>query len=133
MGDEQGYSLEGVSRVLVIEDDPLVGQSLKNLLQKEGLEVVLAPLGIAALDFGAHEAFDLVISDIRMPGMNGIQALQAIRDLCVRFGKPCAPEIILTAYNIPEIKEEAKRMGVAEFLLKPFDVQELLAVIRRHL
>lgn len=120
-------------RILIIEDDTLVAKSLKSLLEKEGWHVFYAPLGLAALDLGVHEEFDLVITDIRMPGMNGIEALKALRVLQERFGKPQVPEIILTAYDIEEVRREAQKMGVAEFLMKPFQVPELLDIIRRHL
>lgn len=129
MADKDVHS----QRILVIEDDPLVSQSLKNLLEKEGFEVLVAPIGLAALDLGVHESFDLIIADIRMPGMNGLEALKALRELQSGFERPQVPEIILTAYDIREVREEAQKIGVAEFLMKPFDNEKLITLIKKHL
>ncbi len=120
-------------RILVIEDDALVGESLRSLFEKEGFEVKLALLGLAALDLAVNTSFDLIIADVRMPGMDGIQALKAIRELLGQFGKLPVPEIVLTAYDDPSVREEAQRMGVREFLLKPFETNELMNLLRKHL
>lgn len=121
------------SRILVIEDDPLVGKSLKILLEKSGFEVTVIPIGVAVLDFAAREPFDLILTDIRMPGMNGIETLKAIRELRSQFGLPQLPEIVISAYQDETIREEALRMGVSDFLLKPFDFEELMSAITRNL
>jgi CheY-like chemotaxis protein len=126
-------SLKGRKRILLIEDEPLVGRTLKNLLRKEGLEAVVAPVGLAAMDFAANGAFDLIIADIRMPGMDGLKTLKAIRALYCEFDKPPVPEIILTAYDDPEVRQEAERMGIREFMLKPFESADFLNLLRRHL
>jgi DNA-binding response OmpR family regulator len=126
-------SVEGEKRILVIEDDPMVSQSIRNLLEKEGYNAVVAPVGLAAMDFAADETFVLIISDIRMPGMNGIKTLKAIRELRREFQKPPIPEIILTAYDDAEIRKEALGMGVCEFMLKPFDADELLKTVKKYI
>ena len=120
-------------RILVMEDDPLVRDTLKQALERVGHEAVLAPLGLVALDLIARESLDLVIADIRMPGMNGIEALRAIRVLRKCYHRPLVPEIILTAYADKEIEAQAQRMGIRDFVLKPLDLEKFLAVIRRNL
>ncbi len=120
-------------RILIIEDDPLVGQSLKVLLQKSGFEATTVPIGLAALDSVVRETFDLILADVRMPGMNGIETLKAIRELRSQFELPRLPEIIITAYEDEEIRQEAARMGISDFILKPFDLKELISVIERNL
>ena len=120
-------------RILVLEDDPLVAGSLRVLLEKSGFEVLTASIGLAALDLAGRSRFDLVISDIRMPGMNGIQALQAIRDLRAQFGAAPVPEIILTAYDDPAVRREAEAMGVRDFVLKPFEIEPFLALVKTRL
>lgn len=119
-------------RILVLEDDALVAASLKNLLEKAGFEVQTASIGLAALDLAASAPLDLVIADIRMPGMNGIQALRALRELRRHFGGSPIPEIILTAYDDAAIKKEAERMGIRDFILKPFDFDSFLALIQKR-
>jgi len=130
--ERQGRS-KHCKRILVIEDDLLVGVSLKHLLERSGFEVEVATIGLAALDLVSREIFDLILADIRMPGMNGIEALRAIRALQAQFGRASVPEIILTAYDEPSVRDEAQRMGVREFILKPFEVDELIDAVKRNL
>lgn len=126
-------SRERSSRVLIIEDDSLVGDSLKTLLERSGFETAVVPVGLAALDFVLKETWDLILTDVRMPGMNGIETLKAIRELRTQFGLPAIPEVVLTAYEDDKVREEATRMGISDFILKPFDFKELISAIERNL
>ncbi len=119
-------------KILIIEDDILVGETLKNLLNKFGYEVSIASVGLAALDLASRENFALIISDIRMPGMNGIETLKAIRVLRLEFGLPRLPEIIMTAFPEGTTREDADRMGIDDFILKPFSISTFLAAVRKH-
>ena len=89
--------------------------------------------GDEALELLSRDAFDLILTDVRMPKMNGLETLKAIRKLRNQFGKPPLPEIILTAYEDPEAIQEAKALGVREFLLKPFEVGEFVNALQRNL
>ena len=120
-------------RILVIDDDPLVGQSLKHLLETNGYETQVASIGLAALDLASRERFDLIVSDIRMPGMNGIETLKAIRRIRNLSGKPPLPEIVITAYEDGTVKEEVQGLEISEFILKPFEIEELLTALERNL
>ena len=120
-------------RILVIDDDPLVGKSLKHLLETNGYETRIASIGLAALDLASRELFDLIVTDIRMPGMNGIETLKAIRRIRSLSGKPSLPEIVITAYEDGTVREEARKLGVSDFILKPFEIAELLTALERSL
>ena len=120
-------------RILVIDDDPLVGQSLKNLLEKNGYEAQVASIGLAALDLASRERFDLVVTDIRMPGMNGIETLKALREIRGRMKKLHLPEIVITAFDDGAVRKETERLGISEFILKPFEIEELLNALERNL
>lgn len=120
-------------RILLVEDDPLVGESIKTLLEKEGYDVRLVTLGVAALDPAFSEVLDLVISDVRMPGMNGLEAIRAIREVRKQFDKPPIPEIVLTAYDDKAMSDEARRLGIRDFILKPFEVKSFLAAVRKRI
>ncbi len=122
-----------LQRILVIDDDPLVGGSVKTLLQKQGFGVSVASMGLAALDLALREDFDLIISDVRMPGMNGILTLQSINDLRRQFRKPSLPLMILTAYEDKTVRETARKLGVRDFFLKPFELEPFLAAVRQNL
>lgn len=120
-------------KILAIDDDILVRESLKSLLAREGFEITMVSSGTEALDLLSKEAFDLILTDMRMPGMNGIETLKAIREARAKFGKDPLPEIILTAYDEPGVREEAKKLGVKDFLMKPFDLNEFVGVLRKQL
>jgi len=120
-------------RILVIDDDPLVGRSLKILLERAGYQTEVASIGLAALDAVSSQSFDLILTDIRMPGMNGIETLKAIRQLRRELGRAPLPEIVITAYyEDEEVKGEAESLGVKGFILKPFGIEELLTAIERN-
>lgn len=126
-------SSERKKRILIIEDDLLVGQSLKSLLESAGFDTDVVSIGLAALDLVSKEIFDLLIADVRMPGMDGLETLKAIRDIRRQFGEPLIPEIVLTAYDDPTVRKEAERLGVREFILKPFEVESFLSILRENL
>lgn len=120
-------------RILIVDDDLLVGESLKNLLLKAGYDAAVVSIGLAALDLVVREDFDLIIADIRMPGMNGLETLKAIRELRRQFKRPPFPEVILTAYDDESVRQEAHRMGIPDFILKPFQLDEFLSILKKTL
>jgi len=120
-------------KILAVDDDFLVRESLKALLERNGFEAEVVASGEEALELLSKEVFDLILTDIRMPKMNGIDTLKAIRDQRKQFGKPPLPEIILTAYDDPTAKEEAEKLGVREFILKPFELDHFVAILKKNL
>ena len=120
-------------RILAIDDDILVRQSMKPLLECSGFSVTVAADGSSALALTQTEEFDLILTDMRMPEMNGLETLQAIRQLRQQQGKKLIPEIIVTAYDDPEVIARAKTLGIRKFVLKPFDLDDFLGVIRETL
>jgi len=120
-------------KILAVDDDGLVRRSLELLLTEAGYEPTVAGSGEEALAAIKRKHFDLLITDMRMPGMDGLQVIQAVRDYCREKMKHSIPEIMLTAYNDDRVKESALRLGVKEFLLKPFKVEEFLKVLEHNL
>lgn len=120
-------------KVLAVDDDGLVRRSLEILLREAGYEPTVASGGQEALGFLAERHFDLLITDIRMPAMDGLQVIQAVRQYCHEMKKQPIPEIVLTAYNDEQVRQSAMRLGVREFLLKPFKVDEFLKVLEQCL
>lgn len=120
-------------RILIIDDDILVRESMKPILERSGYEAIVAKSGAEAIDLISREVFDLIITDIRMPEMNGIETLKAIRDERKRFGKLPLPEIILTAYDDHEVRKKASELGVRDFILKPFELDQFLNLMRARL
>jgi len=120
-------------KILAVDDDGLVRKSLEILLREAGFEPTVASGGQEALGLLVERHFDLLITDIRMPGMDGLQVIQAVRQYCQEAKKKPIPEIVLTAYNDEQVKQSAMRLGVREFLLKPFKIDEFLGVLKRNL
>ncbi|MFB1485338.1 sigma-54-dependent transcriptional regulator [Corallococcus sp. RDP092CA] len=117
------------ARVLVADDDAGVRYTLRGLLEDDGLEVEEAVDGEAALArLDAEPPVDLVLSDLRMPRMDGMELLRRVH------ARPRAPRVILiTAHGSERHAVEAMKLGALDYFRKPFDVDDVLAVVRRAL
>lgn len=113
-------------QLLLIDDDDDFASSLTVVLEASGHDVTPASDGETGVRLATERDFDLVISDFRMPGLGGLQVLEKIR-----AAKPRLPVILMTAYSTTERAIEATKAGAFDYLMKPFDPPELLAVIER--
>ena len=120
-------------RILIIEDEQIITKSLQRLLKKEGYEVEVSNSGQDALEQIRDKEFNLVVSDIMMPDMNGIETIKAIRKSLTDQGKPSIPEILITGYADESKYQEALELKVAEYLYKPFDIKDFLEAVRRNI
>ncbi len=120
-------------RILVIDDDPLVRRTLQVLLQQAGYVVDSAADGMQGLEKLPAGHFDLVMTDVRMPGMDGFTVLKAIREYCEAAQRPPFAEVVLTGFNDVHALESAQSLGIKHFVLKPFDSDELLDEVERLL
>jgi two-component system, OmpR family, response regulator len=109
-------------RVLVVEDDRTVGQYVARGLTEQQCVVELVEDGRAALEAAGGGHFDLVVLDLRLPGMSGLEVLRTLRDRGVG-----TPVLVLTAQDSVEFKVDALRMGADDYVTKPFAMAELLA------
>jgi two-component system NtrC family response regulator len=107
--------------ILVVDDEGAQLELVGGFLRKRGFEVALAPDGQEALARVRREPFDLVLTDQKMPGLSGLQLLEAVRAL-----NPETPVIIMTAYGTIETAVAAIRAGATDYLTKPLDLDELL-------
>ena len=112
------------ARVLVVEDDDEIAQALQRSLRIEGYEVRVAGDGESALDAAAAFAPDMVILDLGLPGLDGIDVARGLRD------RDDVPILILTARDAVESRVEGLDSGADDYLVKPFERQELLARMR---
>ncbi len=115
-------------RVLCVDDQPVVLHVLSRLLQVQGFETVECSDPLAAVSTFAAGAFDIVVTDIDMPGMNGLALMRTLREK-----QPELPVVIVTGLGTVETAIEALRQGATGMLVKPFTGQELLAEVRRAL
>ena len=112
-------------RVLLIEDDYAVSQSIEMMLKKEGMIVDTADLGEDGLDIGKHYDYDIIILDLMLPDINGYEVLKRLRS-----AKSTTPVLILSGLNEAEKKVKGLDFGADDYLTKPFDRAELLARIK---
>jgi len=117
-----------MSRALVVDDERKMRRVLQMLLEKMEIASVAAESGEEALDYLTRERVDLVLSDLRLPGMSGIDLLARVRE-----SDPDVPFIVLTAYGTVETAVEAMKRGAFDYVLKPFDVEALELVVRKAL
>jgi len=115
-------------KVLVVDDDPVVGRSFDRVLSERGYAVITAPNGQEALDRMAREDYDMVFTDIRMPGMDGIDVAAEIK-----ARQPWMPVVIVTGYGTAEAQARAKQVGVTAFLHKPLSSDAIEASAREAL
>jgi len=117
----------------VIDDEGLVTASLRQLLSKSGYEVETADNAQTAMDKVRKGNFDLIISDIKMPEVNGIEIVKGIRKYLNQAGKPAVPEILITGYAEKENIEQAEELKVNDFIYKPFNINEFLDAVKKNL
>jgi DNA-binding NtrC family response regulator len=113
-----------LSTILIIDDDDQLRKSFEKLLNDEGYHVLDAPSGEMGVVLVRSEAPDLVVLDMRLPGMNGLETFQTIKEI-----EPKLPVIIMTAYGTTETAIEATKMGAFDYVLKPFEIPDMLGVI----
>ena len=114
--------------ILIVDDDPRLRQSFEKLLTAEGHSVWTAPDGETALNMVQANHPDMVIMDIRMPGISGIETFKAIHQLDSKL-----PVIIMTAYGTTETAIETTKLGAFDYVLKPFEVPDILTLIEKAL
>lgn len=106
--------------VMVVEDDPATRRLYRFLLSNSGFSVVEAEDGVAALERLADQPCDVIITDMNMPRMGGIDLVRTLRQ-----NNSDVYVIMVTAFGTPDTEKHAFRAGVNEYLTKPFDFEEL--------
>ena len=120
--------MERRRNVLVVEDDPVVRNLLEIAFQKENLYTTSVPDGRSALEAINKHDFDLVFTDLRIPEVNGLQVLKHVKQV-----KPLTNVVVGTAYGSIETAVEAMRLGAADYLTKPFGMQDIQRLAKRIL
>jgi two-component system response regulator PilR (NtrC family) len=114
-----------MASVLIVDDERSMRDFLKILLEKEGHRVTTASRGSEALDIFDEQPIDVVVSDIRMPGMTGIELLEQIKEISHEM-----PVIMITAFASPDDAVMAMKNGAFDYISKPFNVDEIKSVIK---
>jgi DNA-binding NtrC family response regulator len=114
-----------MERILVADDDAVIREGLRRVLTTEGYEVETVSNGRAALERLDRENFKLLITDLKMPGMSGLEVLQAIR-IC----QPELPVVLITGYAAIDNAVEAMKNGATDYLSKPFGNDEIISKVK---
>lgn len=114
-------------RILLVEDDPRLREAIADTLLLKGFEVIPAAHGIEGLNLARHQHLDLVISDINMPAMDGLELLAELKRL-----SPWLPVILMTAYGDVNQAVKAMQLGANDYLMKPFELKELDELLRPY-
>jgi CheY-like chemotaxis protein len=117
-------------KILLIDDEELIIRSLLKLLEKNGYEVFIAKNGEDAVVMTEEEDFDLILADIRMPGINGVEAVDHIYKN-TKGNQKKIPAIFMTGYADEIIEKKAKTLVPVAYIYKPFDKDALLDRIRK--
>ncbi len=112
-------------RILIVEDDQIFLRPLQRTLEVEGYEVMVVTSGEDAIDLLKNDDVDLVLTDKRLPGMDGVDLVRRLK-----ADHPDQAVVVMTAYGTIESAVDAVRLGAANYLVKPFETDEVLMVVR---
>ncbi len=115
-------------KLLVIDDEPAIREGVRRILESDSYKVETFASGQAALERIKQEAFDLVITDLKMPGLSGTDVLKSIKEI-----HPDLPVIFITGYSSVDNAVEVMKLGAVDYIAKPFTPEEMLRVIKTAL
>lgn len=114
--------------ILLVEDDPNVASGLQKVMRANGYEVTTLGRGDTGLEQAIARSFDVVITDLRLPGLDGLELVRQLHQ-----AKPKLPIILITAHGSTEVAIEATKWGAFDYVPKPFEVEELLDLMAKAL
>lgn len=117
-------------KILIIDDEELITKSILKLLSKQGYAVTIAKSGVEAIEKVKQADFDLIVSDVMMPELDGIETILQIRAYVKKSNKKSIPEVLITGYADIEKYEKARDLKVVDYIYKPFDTTEFLRVVK---
>jgi len=115
-------------RILIVEDEKSMREVLKILLEGERYEVVSAPDGLEGLSYLTNDIFDLVITDIKMPKVDGFELLKKAKEI-----SPDTIVIMITAFGTTEAAIEEMKFGAYDYINKPFKIDEIRLIVEKAL
>jgi DNA-binding NtrC family response regulator len=112
--------------ILIVDDDAIVIQSCRRILEAEGHGVSTANSVEKALKHLEEQVFDLMVTDIKMPGRDGFAMIREAGKI-----RPGLPVLVMTGYLMPDTENDFRRLGVVHYIAKPFTPAELIAVVHQ--
>jgi DNA-binding NtrC family response regulator len=117
-----------MTKILIVDDDPVVLTSCKRILESEGYAVSLTSSVKEALQMLEHETFDILLADVIMPDYDGMYLIGNVRE-----NLPHMPILVMSGYPTPETISSGMQMGATHFIAKPFTPDELVTAVRKAL
>lgn len=117
-----------MKKILIVDDQPGIRIVLQEVLKNEGYAIQTAGSGLEAVELLKNEDFDALLTDMKLPGMNGVEILQHAADLNKKL-----VIMMMTAYGEQELVDQAKSLGAAHFFKKPFEIIEVRETINELL
>lgn len=118
-----------MKKILVVDDSSVIRMSVEFFLKENSFEVEMAEDGVQGVEKSKGEKYNLIISDINMPNMNGIEMIAAIRADCP--SNKFTPILVLTTESDSEMLEKGKAAGATGWIVKPFTNDDLLATVNK--
>jgi GAF domain-containing protein/CheY-like chemotaxis protein len=115
-------------KILIVEDEQALSQLMDTMMQTNGYRTVIARDGVEGLDLATRERPDLILLDLHLPKMGGMEVLRGLREQQVNL-----PVVVVTAWRTERLVIEALRLGVKDYITKPFSMNEMLDVVQRAL
>lgn len=118
-------------KILVIDDEEILTKTFVKLLERNGYDVLIAKRGDDAIEMAEEDpAFDLMICDVRMPGIDGIQTVIRMREMFQMKNLKCPPQIFVSGYADEVAEAEARKLAPNAFFYKPFDAGALMNTVK---
>jgi CheY-like chemotaxis protein len=118
-----------VKKILVIDDEELLTKTFVKVLEKIRYDVFIAKRGQDACEMAGEESFDLIISDIKMPGFDGVETVLKLKEIFKQKKFKIPPIIFITGFADEAREKEARKLKPVAYLMKPFDIQDLLQAV----
>src|ERR1700722_11844665 len=118
--------MNAATRILLVEDDSGITDTLQRVLTAEGHVVEIEKRGDGGLARAVKDSFNLVITDLKLPGLNGLELVRQLHKT-----KPRLPIILVTAFGTTQTAIEAMKLGAYDYLLKPFNLPQLIELVRK--
>ena len=117
-------------KILVCDDDDTLRVTMERLLTKQGYKVTAVSNGKAALEESGKASYDIIVLDVRLPDMDGIEVLKTIKEI---YGVRPIAVIVVTGFASEDAPVEALRLGASDYLIKPFDMSDFLHSVKKNL
>lgn len=120
-------------KILVIDDEEILTKTFVRLLEKSGYDAFFVKSGTDALEVIQDIEFDLIMTDIRMPGLSGVETMKGLKQYYESAKKKRPPIIVVTGFADEQMEREIMALSPEAFIRKPFEISELLECVKKNL